>query len=39
MNLLCESALEMQTFMQNEGWEFCFIGGLACELSVRTQVC
>ena len=29
MNLLCESGLEMQTFIHNEGWEFCFIGGLA----------
>ena len=29
MNLLCESGLEMQDFMQNQGWEFCFIGGIA----------
>jgi hypothetical protein len=29
MNLLCESGLEMQNFMQSQEWEFCFIGGLA----------
>jgi len=29
MNLLCESGLEMQNFIQNQGWIFCFIGGLA----------
>jgi len=29
MNFLCESGLEIQNFMQNQGWEFCFIGGLA----------
>jgi hypothetical protein len=25
MNLLCESGLEMQNFMQSQEWEFCFI--------------
>jgi len=29
MNLLCESGLEMQTFIQNQKWKFCFIGGIA----------
>jgi len=29
MNLLCEAGLEMQTFIHNQKWKFCFIGGIA----------
>jgi len=29
MNLLCESGLELQNFMDEQRWKFCFIGGLA----------
>lgn len=28
-NLILASALEFQTTMQNNGWRFCYIGGLA----------
>jgi hypothetical protein len=47
MNLLCESGLEMQNFMQSQEWEFCFIGGLAvirwgeirlCELKEEPEI-
>ncbi len=29
LNLVCRSALELQAFCQQQGWHFCFIGGLA----------
>jgi len=31
MNGLCEAAAEVQAFMQERGWRFCFIGGLALQ--------
>lgn len=31
MNRLFEAALELQNFLNDMGWEFCFIGGLAVQ--------